>query len=63
MAKHTAKKSSKAAKVAKGAVATGTAIVVTGKAVKTAWNYCLPWPLGCGHSEPRQGCKCCKKHV
>lgn len=66
MAKHV-KPKSKTKKVANGAGAAvvgtvrGTAAVARG--TKKAWNYCLPWPLGCGHSEHRQGCKCCAKHV
>lgn len=61
MAKHT--KKGKAAKVANGAVVTAQVVVGTAKAAHKAWNYCLPWPLGCGHSTLRQGCGCCKKHV
>ncbi len=62
MAKHSGKKS-KGTKAVEVAVGAGVVIGGTAKAVKTAWNYCLPWPLGCGHSTARQGCKCCKKHV
>lgn len=65
MAKHTKPegKGKKAAKTTgKAVVATARGTVKTAKAVNKAWNYCLPWPLGCGHSTRVNGCGCCAKH-